>query len=205
MGSTKSNYMQSFFSQQLISFCITVGVAARNYFPITVYSRGRCTELFSQSRLQPRSRYGKTVSNDNIRTADDSTQEHTFNMDITEHHIIQLAWHNKIGFVVHFVGLCAICQCILAFVAVRLPLPLRCGGGGGGGDCVCWLCEIVVVVVVVVVCWCVLWCGVLWYVVLWCVCESWWCWCSWDLVCLCVSLYLWLFEFRNLHVECLCV
>ena len=31
---------------------VTVGVAARNYFPI---------------RLQPRSRHGKTVSNDNIR------------------------------------------------------------------------------------------------------------------------------------------
>ena len=32
----KSITCSPFFSQQLISYCITVGVAARNYFPITV-------------------------------------------------------------------------------------------------------------------------------------------------------------------------
>ena len=32
--SRKKYYMQSVFSQQLISFCITVGVAARNYFQL---------------------------------------------------------------------------------------------------------------------------------------------------------------------------
>ena len=63
-------------------------------------------------------------------------------------------------------------------------------------------CEIVVVVVVVV-CWCSLWyvvcCGT------WCcgVCESWWCWCSLDFVC--VSLYLWVYVYRYLHVWSVCV
>ena len=54
-----------FFSQQLISYCITVGVAARNYFQLQLQPRSLHGIIF-QFRLQPRSRYGKTVSNDNI-------------------------------------------------------------------------------------------------------------------------------------------
>ena len=62
----KKYYMQSFFSQQLISdysysrgggaelfpITVTAAVAGRNYFPILITAR---------------TRYGKTVSNDNIR------------------------------------------------------------------------------------------------------------------------------------------
>ena len=56
--SRKKYHMQSVFSQQLISYCsysrgggaelfpitVTAAVAARNYFPISGYSRGRGTE-----------------------------------------------------------------------------------------------------------------------------------------------------------------
>ena len=59
-------YMQSVFSQQLISDYITVGVAARNYFQLQLQPRSLHGIIF-QFRLQPRSRYGKTVSNDNVR------------------------------------------------------------------------------------------------------------------------------------------
>ena len=108
--------------------------------------------IIFQFRLQPRSRHGKTVSNDNncvpcrsilfhaipchiilfhyihsnvIAYKNITKQSRTRNE--TEHHIILLAWNNKIGFVAHFVGLCAIGQCTLAFVAVRCRC--RCVAG----------------------------------------------------------------------------
>ena len=186
--------MQSVFPQELIS----------DYSN----SRGRGTELFFQFRLQPRSRHGKTVSNDNNSVPCRSILFHVIPCHIilfhyilqhdmacdsyknmtkqnrtrneTEHHIIQLAWNNKIGFVAYIVGLCAIGQCTLAFVAVRCRC--RCVAG-----------------------WWVLCCCVLVVCVLCVVCESWWCWCSWDCVCLCVSLYLWSHEYRYLHVWSVCV
>ena len=46
--------MQSVFSQQLISDCITVGVAARNYFQLQLQPRSLLGIIF-QFRLQPRS------------------------------------------------------------------------------------------------------------------------------------------------------
>ena len=55
-----------FFSQQLIRDFIAVGVAARNYFQLQLQPRSLHGIIF-QFRLQPRSRYEKTVSNDNIR------------------------------------------------------------------------------------------------------------------------------------------
>ena len=59
-------YMHSFFSHQLSSDYITVGVAARNYFQLQLQPRSLHGIIF-QFWLQPRSRYGKTASNDNIR------------------------------------------------------------------------------------------------------------------------------------------
>ena len=151
-------------------------MAARNYFQLQLQPRSLHGIIF-QFRLQPRSRYGKTVSNDNIRLhtiAHKNMTKQKRTRNETEHHIMQLAWNNKIRFVAYFVGLCAIGQCTSPLLrCVAAAVALR----GGGGDCVCWLCELVVCVLCVV-------------------CESWWCWCSWDCLSLCVCLCLRIYEYR---------